>query len=443
MNRKQGRVAAATAAALSVVLAGCSSGNNTAAGSDGPVTIEMWGWGETQYTQPIVDKFNSTHTDIKLKYVKQADDTSTAANVRNAVAAGKGVPCLVQNWGGAEVPSLAAEGLLADVTEYVEPYVEKGVFNKAAPAGAQAGGKYYGVPSGSQPSFMLINRAVYDKYGVDVPKTWDDVITAGKTLKKHGVYVMNMAGEDPSTLVGLVQQAGGSWYGIDGDSWKVDFLSPESLKAADVVQQLVDNDLVANQTYMDKPALIKYFDSGKMVSLVTQVWQLGAYEIDYKKSLGDWQAIDLPQFSDATQFTTMAHGAAELIPKGCEHLKEAVEASVWKMTSKDAINASYNSQTKSYSWPGAIPDPSPWVDSAVPSKLFGTHKSETKEVILKSVKAGRDSWVVGPNYTGVFAELQDQWAQVAAKKITVREALEHMQKFTVDDLKSKNINVES
>lgn len=303
-------------------------------------------------------------------------------------------------------------------------------------------GKYYGIPSGAEPSFMIVNKAVYDKYGVAVPKTWDEVIAAGKKLKKHGVYIMNMAGEDPSTLVGLVQQAGGTWYKINGDSWHVDFLSPESLKAADVIQRLVDNNLVANQTYMDKPALINYFDSGKMVSLMTQVWQLGSLEIDYKKSLGDWEPIDLPQFSDATRFTTMAHGKPEFVPKGCAHLKEAVEAGIWKSTTKAGIDASYDSKTKSYPWPGTIADPSPWIDSAVPDKLFGPRKSEAKAVIQKAVEGGQDTWVVGPNYTGVFAELQDQWAKVAAKKITMREALEHMQEFTVDDLKSKNINVE-
>lgn len=442
MNRKQGRVAAATAVALSVVLAGCGSGGDDADAEDkGPVTIEMWSWRENRVVDPIVKKFNATHDDIKLKFVKQADNTSAAANLRNAVAAGKGVPCLVQNW-DAEAPSVAAEGLAADVTEYIEPYVEKGVFNESALASAQVNGKYYGIPSGAEPSFMIVNKAVYDKYGVAVPKTWDEVIAAGKELKKHGVYVMNMAGEDPSTLVGLVQQAGGTWYKINGDSWHVDFLSPESLKAADVIQRLVDNNLVANQTYMDKPALINYFDSGKMVSLMTQIWQLGAYEIDYKKSLGDWQPVDLPQFSDATRFTTMAHGRPEFVPKGCAHLKEAVEAGIWKSTTKDGIEASYDSKTKSYPWPGTIPDPSQWIDSAVPAKLFGTHKSEAKGVIQKAVEGGQDTWVVGPNYTGVFAELQDQWAKVAAKKITMREALEHMQEFTVDDLKSKNINVE-
>ncbi|WP_217208049.1 ABC transporter substrate-binding protein [Streptomyces sp. AC550_RSS872] len=440
MRTQRRRMAAvASTVTLSVILAGCGSGDEGTKKAKGPVTVEWWSWDETKMLQPVADKFNSTRDDIRIKLVKQADNVGTAQNVRNVVASGKDVPCLVKNFG--EVPGLAGEGLLTDISKELEPHLKE--FNEVAPPSVRAGGAYYAIPTGFNPSFFMINRKVYDQYDVAVPKTWDDVIAAGKKLRKHGVYVMNLAGEDPSTLVNLVQQAGGSWYKEEGDTWKVDFLSPESLKAADVVQQLVDNDLVANQTYQDRPALIAYFDSGKMVSLPTQTWQLRNYEINNKKSLGDWQPVDLPQFAGAP-FTTPAHLAntGMLVPKGCAHVKEAVEAGVWMQTAKEAIDATYQEDTKQYQWPGAVKDVTPWVDSVVPEKLFGPHKSEARGVILKAFEHAKDSWTVGPNYTGVFAELQDQWARIVTKKITVKAALQHMQEFTVRDLKSKNINVE-
>ncbi|WP_432877508.1 ABC transporter substrate-binding protein [Kribbella sp. CA-245084] len=442
MNRRQAALASVTAVLLSIsVLSSCSDGTKAAKAS-GPVTVELWGWGEAKTVDPVVTKFNATHTDVQLKFVKQADNPGTQQNLRNAVAAQQNVPCLVQNFG--EAPSLAAEALVDDISADLDPYIKQGLFAQSALPAAQAGGKYYAVPGGSTPAFMIINRKAYDKYGVTVPKTWDEMIAAGKVFKQHGIYVMNLAGEDPSTLINLVQQAGGTWYRIDGDKWKVDFLSPESLKAAAVVRQLIDDDLVAHQTYTDKPALISYFDSGKMVSLPTSTWQLASYELQYKKSLGDWEAVDLPQFTGATQFVTPMHapGSGLIVPKGCAHVKEAVEAGVWLNTSKDAINASYQQDTGQYTWPGAIPDPSPWVDSVLPNKLFGTYKAEASGVILKAAKSGTDTWVAGPDYTGMFAELQDQWAKVVSKKTTMQAALEHMQEWTVADLKSKHINVE-
>ncbi|OAH10179.1 ABC transporter substrate-binding protein [Streptomyces jeddahensis] len=431
-------LSSAVAVTLSLLSTACSGGAEGDQ-ADGPVVIDMWSWNEERTMKPIVDKFNATHDDIQLRLVKQVDLPGAAANLRNAVASGKDVPCLVQSVG--EVPALTSEGLLTDVTDALQPYLDDGLFNEAALSGAKVGDRYYGVPSGFNPNFMIINRAVYDKYDIEVPTTWDELIAAGEKLRPHGVYVMNLAGEDPSTLVNLVQQAGGSWYEIEGDAWRVDFLSEQSRKAADIVQQLIDKDLVAHQTYLDRPALIDYFDSGRMVSLPTSTWQLTKYEIDFRHSTGDWQPIDLPQFSDAEEFVTQAHGGAELVPKGCQHVKEAVEVSVWKATNKDAINATLDPKTGAYAWPGAVPDPSPWVDSAVPERLFGERRGEARDVIMKAVESGRDPWVVGPNYTGVFAELQDQWAKAVKGEITMVELLERMQDFTVKDLRSKNIDV--
>ena len=428
-----------TAAVLGfgLALSAAACGGSDTSTSTGPVEVEYWAWSANN--EPVVAKFNATHPKIKLKFVKQADNPTAATGLRNAVAAGQNVPCLVQNFG--EVPALLAEGLLADVTTQLKPSVEKNVFTETAVKGVTVQGRYYGVPTGATPNFMMINRAVYDRYGIAVPKTWDDVIAAGLKLKPHGVQVMNLAGEDPSPLVSLVQQAGGTWYAVQGEAWKVDFLSSESLKAAKVVQQLVDNGIVANQTYTDRPALIAYFDQGKMVSLPTSTWQLANYETNFKKSIGDWQPVDLPQYADATAFATPAHGSATLIPKGCKHLAEATEAGVWINSAKDAIDASLNVETGAYAWPGAIADPSPWVDAAVPKNLFGSRRAEAPPVILKAAKAGIDPWIVGPNYTGVFKELQDQWALAVTKKITFQQLLEHMQTYTVADLKAKGISV--
>ncbi|MFD5318854.1 ABC transporter substrate-binding protein [Streptomyces sp. NPDC127098] len=431
-------LASAVAVTLSLLATACGGGEEGDQG-DGPVVIEMWSWNEERLMRPVVDEFNATHDDIQLRLVTQVDLPGAAANLRNAVASGEDIPCLVQSVG--EVPALTSEGLLTDVTDALQPYLDDGLFNEAALPGAMVGDRYYGVPSGFNPSFMMINRAVYDEHGIEVPTTWDEFIAAGEELRPHGAYVMNFAAEDPSTLVNLVQQAGGSWYEIEGDAWRVDFLSEESRRAADIVQQLIDKDLVAHQTYLDRPALIEYFDSGQMVSLPTSTWQLTKYEIDFQNTIGDWQPIDLPQFSDAEEFVTPAHGGAELVPEGCEHVEEAVEVSVWKATNEEAINATLDPMTGMYTWPGAVPDPSPWVDSAVPERLFGDRRDEAGDVIMRAVEAGRDPWVVGPNYTGVFAELQDQWARAVSGEITMVELLERMQDFTVEDLRSKNINV--
>jgi hypothetical protein len=71
----------------------------------------------------------------------------------------------------------------------------------------------------------------------------------------------------------------------------------------------------------------------------------------------------------------------------------------------------------------------------------GEHRDEVEDVLLKAIDGGVNDFVYGPNWTSVFSELQDQWAKIVTKDITVVEALENMQRYAVDDLEALGINV--
>ena len=77
--------------ALCLVGATVGCGDSEEAAS-GPAEVAMWGWGLEKDVQPLVDKFNSTHDKIRLKFVKQADNPTTQTGLRNVVAAGQGSP---------------------------------------------------------------------------------------------------------------------------------------------------------------------------------------------------------------------------------------------------------------------------------------------------------------------------------------------------------------
>src|SRR5262245_43777011 len=97
MNSKQ--ITAVTLGAALLLAGYGSEGSGKSAATKGPVVVEMWGWGEERLVQPIVDAFNKSHPGIQLKFVKQVDNPSTQQNLRNAVKAGTGIPCLVQGFG--------------------------------------------------------------------------------------------------------------------------------------------------------------------------------------------------------------------------------------------------------------------------------------------------------------------------------------------------------
>jgi multiple sugar transport system substrate-binding protein len=438
MTRTRARWATAGLAVTALTgLSACSAGDAPAAGTPdeaaGPATIEVWGW-NAETGEQIAEAFNEAQDDVTVEYVLQASNTATQTNFQNAMEAGSGVPCLVQ--GFAPLTTMVVNGWAQDITEQVEASAD--LYNEGALAAAQVDGRYYGLPSGSDGQFYIANQKTFDKYDVEVPTTWDEFVEAGRELKEHGVDITNLAGEDPSILMNLAQQAGAEWFAIDGDQWVVNFTDDRTLAAADVIQPLIDEDLVSNQTYMDKPALLEYFDSGKMASTTTQWWSLTGYQTGFPDSSGDWSAHPIPQFADAAEPVTPGRTLPSFVPEGCENPEAVVAYSDW-LTTPEAIEAGRNKETGAVGFPVQIPDASPYVEEVVPKDFFVDDKVAGEEIVAAQERV-IGKFELGPNYDAWFPELQDQWGKAVAGEITLAEALEAVQTFVASDLDAKGIS---
>ena len=440
MIRSRARWATAGLAVTALAgLSACSAGGTPAASTEtegeaaGPVTIEVWDW-NAETGEQIADAFNEAQDDVEVKFVLQASNVATQTNFQNAMEAGSGVPCLVK--GFAPLTTMVVNGWAQDITEQVEGSAD--LYNEGALSAAQVNGQYYGLPSGSDGQFYIVNQKPFEKYGVEVPVTWDEFVEAGRELKPHGVDITNLAGEDPSSLMNLAQQGGAEWFAIDGDQWVVNFTDDGTLAAADIFQQLIDEDLVSNQTYMDKPALLKYFDSGKMASVTTQWWSLGGYQVGFTDSAGDWAAHPIPQFADAAAPVTPGRTLPSFVPVGCEE-PEAVMAYTDWLTTPEAVEAGRNAETGAVGFPTQIQDPAPYVEEVIPKDFFTDEKAVGEEIVAaQETVIGK--FELGPNYDAWFPELQDQWGKAVAGKITLEEAMTAVEEFVASDLESKGIS---
>ncbi|WP_277209354.1 ABC transporter substrate-binding protein [Isoptericola croceus] len=431
------RVAALAAVAVGATgLAGCAGGTESSAEStgdapaDGPVSIEIWGWDELG--EQVVDAFNAAQDGVEATYVLQADNVAMATNFRNAFESGTDVPCLAQ--GFAPLTTMVVNGWAQDITDVVEPSL--GNYNEGAHNAAQVNGRFFGLPSGSDGQYLIVNTATLDEYGVEIPATWDEFVEAGRELKEHDVHVTNFAGEDPTALMNLAQQAGAEWFAIDGEEWVVNFEDAPTLQAADIVQQLIDEDLVSNETYQDRPALYSYFDSGNMAMTPTQWWSLTGLQTNFSDSLGDWKATTLPQF-DLANPVSPGRTTPSFVPVGCEHPEAVVAYSDWR-TTPEGIEAGRNPETDAVGLPTQIPDPAPYAADIIPPGFF-TDDAEAAEVIVDAQSKVIGKFELGPNYDAWFPEMQDQWGKAVAGEQTIAEALAAVQQYVEDDLDRKGI----
>lgn len=91
-------------------------------------------------------------------------------------------------------------------------------------------------------------------------------------------------------------QAGAHWYAIDGDSWKVDFQDEGSLKAADVIQQIIDDDLNSKLSFADYAAVQRNYDKGGTVTRQISTWQMSGMVQNFTDSFGKWALSPWPTY---------------------------------------------------------------------------------------------------------------------------------------------------
>ena len=106
---------------------------------------------------------------------------------------------------------------------------------------ATVDGKTYAVPFEFHPHIVYYRKDLYDKYGLSVPKTWDEMYQNAKTIhdEEEGVYgfmVYNGPG-NPYVLIDLMGANGAATFDKNGN---VIIDSPETIEALEYEKKLIE-----------------------------------------------------------------------------------------------------------------------------------------------------------------------------------------------------------
>src|SRR4051812_28867920 len=283
------------AASLLLLASGCSgsddSGTGTSAG--GKVDLTYWTW--TPNMDKVVEGWNTAHPDIHVTVNKQDGGDPAVTKLLTAVKAGSGAPDVMQ----AEyqkIPTLVSANALADIAK--ESGSLKSKFPDSAWNSVTLGGEaLYGVPQDSGPMMFFYRTDVFDKLGLQAPKTWDDYAAAARKVhsanKKQ--YLGTFSATDPGWFAGLSQQAGASWWGVQGDAWSVAINDANTQKVATYWGGLVQEGAVDNKP-MYTPEWNAALNDGTQVGWLGAVWGPGVLEGNAAGTKGKWKAALLPNW---------------------------------------------------------------------------------------------------------------------------------------------------
>lgn len=228
------RALVALAAAALLALAGCGGGNDNGGGSttsantkvSGTVSvIGVWTGDEQKSFQAVIDKFNETYPNVKVKYTSAGDNVPTV------------VSTAVQGGNPPDIATIAQPGLIREFQQkgalkpidYVRSTLEQNYPPDLVRLG-QIGGKLYTfVFKGANKSTVWYNVAAFRAAGIAPPRTWDEFLRDGRTLKASGVPAYAIGGSDGWPLTDLFENIYLRQAGAD----KYDALSTHSIKWTD------------------------------------------------------------------------------------------------------------------------------------------------------------------------------------------------------------------
>ena len=418
--------------ATAIVLSACgtaagSGGSESAHSGDNVIRIEyVHRLPDGPGMIPVVDmveKWNAAHPNIQVTATKFTGKSSELMTKLKTDVANKSAPCLAQV-GYGEAPEMFVGNLLEDVSGEASKYKDN--YNDAAYSQMSVGGKMVGLPQDTGPLVYLYNEAEFNALGIEVPKTFDELLEAAKKAAAQGKYILGF--EPDEAGYGLSAQAaaaGAVWYSAVDNKWRVNTTGEESQAVATFWQEALDAKaaLTHNRWSSEYEQALA---SGSLIGNIAPAWEIG-YALDKLDGTpyeGQWRVAKLPTFGGA-RMTGPDGGSGVAVMKGCQHKTEAMEFNNW-----------LNTQVADLASQGLLPAAKGTVTTPEKTlRQFGNQ--DVYQVLAEANGELSTEWDYIPGFSAVVQKMKEKADEVVAGGAKVTDI------FTVTESTSKETLKES
>jgi raffinose/stachyose/melibiose transport system substrate-binding protein len=147
------------------------------------------------YFVDLAAAYEKLHPGVKVELIQESDD-SVKGKTKTLVASNS-LPDVYFTWTGSWGGNFVRGKRAVDLSAVIGPDSEWG--KALVPAAVQAfqyDGKYYGVPLYLDVKFMGYNKAIFEKAGVAVPKTFEELLAGCDALRKGGVTPISLGNKE-------------------------------------------------------------------------------------------------------------------------------------------------------------------------------------------------------------------------------------------------------
>ncbi|MGW5653760.1 ABC transporter substrate-binding protein [Streptomyces humi] len=434
MRKRRSLVALAAAVLLSLTAA-CSTGSDAGSNDAEGKVQEVTFWSFLRGSDTVAAAFNKTHPGIKVKFVTMpATTTDYYTKLSNAIKSGDVPDVAVSEY--TRLPEIVSLGGATDLSDQAGSLVDKN-FPDSIQNLVQLGDKTWAVPRDASPMVYFYRKDFFTKNHLTVPKTWADykkLLAKVKSIdsgKRAGAYLNG----NYNLLTSMAWQAGGNWFGTEGDSWKIGIDNAASLKVASYWQGLVKDGLVSTlPDYTDQ--FWSDIQKGSLVGYFCASYCAGNLKATVPDESGDWAVAQLPSW-DGTTTSSMWGGSSFIVPKGAKHSEAALEFIKWITTEADGVKAWYaNDATSMY------PAKQSLVTTA--KSQFSTDYFGGQDIFAEltaSYDAVVPDWRWGPTMATTETAFDDRLGKVTSGSADLTDVFRQVQDATVKATEARGLTV--
>lgn len=276
-------------------------------------------------------EYKETHPNVTI-VEDTADNDAYKTKLKTQIAAGA-VPDVFCAWGG----GFARPFVDAGIIENLDSYVEDGTINMDAMMPDICNNFYYNdslyaLPLDSFIGVLMCNQELFDTYGLEVPKTMDDLYAASEVFLENGITPLAMGEKDkwpglfPFGAIAL------RYGGVDTTTALLNgegnFDQEFVVQSAKELQKMVDEGVFAeNCVALTNDEAIEEFKQGRAAMWYSGNWQVGRLSEDSPLA-GKLTVVNWPEIPGAAGDQNAFVGGASaclVASASSEHKQEAVE----------------------------------------------------------------------------------------------------------------------
>ncbi len=176
------------------ILASMLCGAAVTAAAEEPVEISFWSLAQRKdFEDEIIAAYMEENPNVTITPTYYSTD-DIKANLKVA-ASSNTLPDMWYNWGGSLASYYPENGLTYDFTEYAKENGWEEKYLGSALELCTLEGQLCGIPQSIAMMAVWYRQDIFDQYGIEVPKTFEELEAACATLKENGVTPFATGGQ--------------------------------------------------------------------------------------------------------------------------------------------------------------------------------------------------------------------------------------------------------